>query len=231
MGMVRFYSRVLGLAFRGGWASVARALVFYASLAIVLERKFLGSIMQVSLSADTLLLCCAAIAIVWGVLRAPYLVFDEEKKRANVAEKKIKGNLKFSRKVQKEDEGGHYSVCVTVKNTSRSEKLQDCYCEIVELQNDAGDVIKRQFPLGPRIQERAKSGGRFGLDQGAAKDIPIFEIDQLRGNSFYIIRAGTEKVSLGFGVYTARVRGYGDSGQHDEITVHADFRTFAFTVE
>jgi hypothetical protein len=131
------------------------------------------------------------------------------------------------RDIRREGDGGHYFAYATVKNTSMAAKLHNCYCEIVELRNDAGEVILRQFPLGPEGQEPTESGSRFSLDQGAKKDILLFEIDQLKGNAFYI-RAATEKINLGFGVYTARVHGYGDSGQPDEITVRVDCRALTF---
>src|SRR5260370_23648956 len=94
MGMVRFHGSAVRRAF-GGWAGLARGLVFFVSLAVVLEHKLLSSSMQFSVSTDTILLWCAAIAINWGVIRAPYLVFDEEKKRADSAEPKLNGSLKF----------------------------------------------------------------------------------------------------------------------------------------
>jgi hypothetical protein len=99
MGMLHFYWRSVQLAFRGSMG-LARALVFFVSLALVIERWLFSAIMQFSVSADTILLWCAAAALIWGVLRAPYLVFDEQKRRADSAEKKINGSLKFSREIR-----------------------------------------------------------------------------------------------------------------------------------
>jgi hypothetical protein len=223
MGMVHFYWRTLRRAFRG-WAGLARALVFFASLAIVLEHKFLSSSMQFSISTDTILLWCAGVAIIWGVLRAPYLVFDEEKQRADSAERKIKGSLKFARAIRREGGGGHYSSYVTVTNTSVAEKMHNCRCEVAELFNSAGDVIHRNIGLTIRGQQ----GERFALDQNSNKEVPIFEIDQSESGFCVYLLGAAEKIRLDYDNYTARVCGYGDAGRSDEITVQLDIRSSEF---
>jgi hypothetical protein len=85
MGMLRFYWRAIRQHVFRGWAGLTRALMFFVALAIVLERKLLGQEIQFPLSTDTIILVCAAVAILWGVLRAPYLIFEEERHRAEEA--------------------------------------------------------------------------------------------------------------------------------------------------
>jgi hypothetical protein len=231
MGMVRFYCRVLRHVFCG-WAGLARSLVFLATLALVLERKFLSADMQLfSVSSENILLWCATIAIVWIILHSLYLVFDEEKQQADRAEQKINGSLKFARAIRKEGNGGHYSAYATVQNRSLALKMTNCRCEVVELRDASNEPIKRNISLGIRGEREGEVvGGRFELDQGSEKDIPLFAINQLEA-TFYMIGVGNQDITLAYGgIYTARVRGYGDGGQPDEITVRVDCRAVTFEV-
>jgi hypothetical protein len=200
MGMVRFYWRTLRRAF-SGWAGLARALVFSASLFIVLEHKILSSSMQFSISTDTMLLWCAAVSIIWGVIRSPYIVFDEEKRRADHAEKKLNGSLEFARAIRQEGDSGHYSAYVTVRNTSLATKFTNCRCEIVELRDDHDEIIGRNIGLRTRGQQVQETGGRFNLDQNSEKDVPIFVIDQSQGDGLYLINAGSDDTKLYHGIY------------------------------
>jgi hypothetical protein len=105
-----------------------------------------------------------------------------------------------------------------VRNTSLATKLRDCRCEIVEVLNDHGEVA-RNIGLRTRGQEYQEKQGRFNLDQNSEKEIALFEMHSLAEPEpgFYIIAAERKNVKLDYGgIYTAIVRGYGDSGEPDE---------------
>jgi hypothetical protein len=105
-------------------------------------------------------------------------------------------------------------------------KISNCHCEIIELRDAFDQVVGRNIRLKDRRQQAQETDGRFNLGQNAKTDIPLFEYDPTEF-ALHVISAA-EKIRLEFGTYTARVRGYGDSGEPDEITVRADCRTAAF---
>jgi hypothetical protein len=88
MESLRFYWRVFRVAFRG-WFGLARAGAFFVGLVYVLDRKLLGPGLQFTLNTETIPLYCVVIAILWGVLRAPYHIYAEEKGRADKAEREL----------------------------------------------------------------------------------------------------------------------------------------------
>jgi hypothetical protein len=94
----------------------------------------------------------------------------------------------------------------------------------MELRDASDDVVRRNIGLKPREQQAYERDGRFNLDQNSERDIRLFEYDPTEF-ALYVITAG-ENIKLEFGTYTARVRGCGDTGEPDEITVRADCRAF-----
>jgi hypothetical protein len=96
-----------------------------------------------------------------------------------------------------------------------------------ELREASWEIIQRNFGLRTKGQQEDELGGRFNLDQGSEKEILLFELDQLH-TALYVISAEPKKLKLDFGTYTARIRGYGDSGQADEITMNVDSRATPF---
>jgi hypothetical protein len=125
---------------------------------------------------------------------------------------------------------GDYTAYVIVKNTSLTEKLHDCRCEIVELRNADGDVIETNVGLRTKGQETKEKQGRFNLDQDSTKNIPVFRLDQSDENGLSIVNANEWDLNYDHGIYTARIRGYGDRGEPDEITVRIDSRTGDFQI-
>jgi hypothetical protein len=183
----------------------------------------------VSNETAKVLLGLSSFACVWA---ASYVLWSRERTERNKSDdKKLKGSLRFARAIRQEGDAGAYSAYATVQNTSLALKMTNCRCEIAELQDAHGQPIERNVGLRTRSQQEQESGGRFNLDQGSEKDIPVFELLQLQerpGPGLYIIGAGTNNIKLEFGVYTARVRAYGDSGQPDEITIKVDCRASPF---
>jgi|GEM_PF-6559754 len=125
---------------------------------------------------------------------------------------------------------GYYTAFVSVENTSPTIKLHDCRCEIIELRSGDGALIEKNIALRTRGQRNKEVQGRFNLDQGATKDLPIFEIDQSRDDGVTVVNANDWDITLEHGVYTASLRGYGDSGEADEITILLDSRDCDFRV-
>jgi hypothetical protein len=164
------------------------------------------------------------------------ILFPYQLWKANVAEikalkKRLAPRLRFLPKVRQEGEGGHYTAYVTVRNLSRAEKMRECRCEIVELKDAFGSIVERNIGLRTRGQQAQELGGRFNLDQQSEKDVPLFEVNQLEEpvGGFCVIAAGNKNIRLEYGgTYLALVRGYGDSGEPDEIVVRADSRAVTF---
>jgi hypothetical protein len=143
-----------------------------------------------------------------------------------------KKSIRFIRELDiSEGEFGYYTAHVLVTNTSLTEKLKDCRCEILELRDGDGSLIQKNIGLRTRGQENKQVQGRFNLDQDSTKDIPIFEIDQSRNdNGLTIINANNWDINLEHGIYTARIRAYGDTGPADEVTIRLDSRDCSFTM-
>jgi hypothetical protein len=136
----------------------------------------------------------------------------------------IQGNLEFGHPIRQEGEAGHYFGYLVVRNTSISEKMHNCRCEVTELAHSWGDTIKHNIGLTIRGQQDEY----FQLDQNAENEIPLFEIDQT-GPEFWVYLLGaTEKIKLRYDSYRARIRGYSDTGFAAEITVEFDPRRHGF---
>lgn len=141
-------------------------------------------------------------------------------------------NLSFNRKLQPPaGDFGFYTAYLSVMNTSPTEKLRDCRCEIVELRDEHGELIETHVGLRTKNQENKDKQGRFNLDQGADKEIPIFDIDQSEDDDgLSVINADGRDIRLTHGIYTAKVRGYGDRGEADEITVRLNTNNCVFDI-
>jgi hypothetical protein len=161
----------------------------------------------------------AASYAIWSRERAER---NKSQRRAQEAEAKSKGYLEFARCIRHEGEAGRYFGYAIVRNASVAGKLNNCRCEVVELSDAANEVVKRNIGLAVRGQQ----GERFGLDQGSEKEIPIFEVDQSKFIVYLL--AATEKIPLAYNNYIARVHGYGDTGESDEIKVQLDIRSSEF---
>jgi hypothetical protein len=92
------------------------------------------------------------------------------------------------------------------------------------------EVIYDHIGLRTKNQESKGTQGRFNLDQDAEKEIPIFDIDQSTDPGVTVINADGWQIDLQHGVYTARRRGYGDSGKPDQITVRIDSRDCQYEI-
>lgn len=142
-----------------------------------------------------------------------------------------KRNIELVRELEvPEGDFGHYTAYVRVRNTSRTEKLGNCRCEILELRDSDGFLIQRNIGLRTRGQENKEDQGRFNLDQDSIKDIPLFEIDQSRDEGLSIVNANKWDLSLEHGTYTVRIMSYGDSGIPDEMTVKINSRNCEFII-
>jgi hypothetical protein len=140
-------------------------------------------------------------------------------------------NLEFVRNLEPPvGDFGHYRASLKVRNTSPTAKMSNCRCEIIELMNSEGEVIYEHIGLRTKNQESKETQGRFNLDQDSDKEIPIFDIDQSADPGVTVINADGWDIALEHGVYIAKVRGYGDSGKPDEITVRIDSRNCEFEI-
>ncbi len=141
-------------------------------------------------------------------------------------------NLAFNRKLLRPiGEYGFYRAYLSVTNTSPTEKLRDCRCEIVELRNEYGELIETHIGLRTKNQENKDQQGRFNLDQGADKEIPLFDINQSEDvDVLSVINAEGRVIMLAHGIYTAKVRGYGDRGEADEIAVRLNTSNCDFDI-
>jgi|SRR5271166_3241161 len=236
MGFLRYYGRVLRVAFTHS-INIAQAVIFALVILFGLATRLLPKSITLTSWASALAGWQIAAEVLGGIViirlvLGGYWVFDAEKKRSDGAEQKIKGSLKFERAIRKEGDGGHYTAYATVRNTSLAAKM-DCRCEIVELRDVTGGILRRNITLRSREQQPTQgSRGQFQLDQNAENDIPLFEIDQLdqAGFTLYVIGA-FEKIGLEYGVYTARICAYGDRGKPDKITVQVNTRSIPNFVE
>ena len=156
MGVARYYGTVFRVAFTHS-LSIAQSVIFALAILIGGLAYFVPK-MQAILTPWVSALNGWQVAtgilgsIVFArLVLAFYWTFDEEKRRADRAEQKIKGSLKFEREIRKEGDGGHYLAYATVRNTSIAAKLHNCYCEIVQLQNDAGQEMAARKPARDEV--------------------------------------------------------------------------------
>jgi hypothetical protein len=183
-----------------------------------------------SATAKTLLGITAFVCF-WA---ASYTIWSRERternkseRKAQEAEAKIKGHLKFVRPIRREPDGGHYVAYATLRNTRSAHKMNGCRCEIFELRNIYDEVVETNRALTTREQRRVgEAVEQFDLYQSAEAEIPLFEIDY--SNHILYLLAATEKITLPYVNYTARVRCYGDTGESDEITVQVDTKSDEF---
>jgi hypothetical protein len=116
------------------------------------------------------LLLCAAFSLAHSVWR-------KENRARETAEARLTDilspRLQFAREIRKEGGGGRYWAYTTVRNTSLSEKMVNCRCEVVDLKDASGQVVQRNIGLGTTGQQAEHLGGRFNLDQGSETDIPF----------------------------------------------------------
>ncbi|WLA65575.1 hypothetical protein [Bradyrhizobium diazoefficiens] len=129
-----------------------------------------------------------------------------------------------------EGDFGHYTAYLPVRNTSKTEKLRDCRCEILELRDGGGALLMRNIGLRTRGQENKEIQGRFYLDQGAVKYIALFDIDQSQDDGLHIPNANNWDLRFEHGIYTAKVRCYGDSGEPDEVTLQINSHNCEYLV-
>jgi hypothetical protein len=130
---------------------------------------------------------------------------------------------------QPEGAFGFYTVLVAVENTSPTIKLHDCRCEILELRDENNRLIEKNIALRTRGQQNKEVQGRFYLDQAASKELPLFEVDQSK-EEVTVVNANGWDLTLDHGIYTAVLRGYGDSGEPDEMTVQLNSENGEFKV-
>ncbi|MGY4253634.1 hypothetical protein ACVI1L_000702 [Bradyrhizobium sp. USDA 4516] len=127
---------------------------------------------------------------------------------------------------------GHYTAYLKVRNTSPTKKLNNCRCEIIELRHADGEIICNHVGLRTRNQANKSTQGRFNLDQGAEKYVPLFNIDQSCDDdgAFKVVSADDLEIHLEHGIYVAQVRAYGDSGVADEVTVRLNTSNCRFEI-
>ncbi|MCA1549342.1 hypothetical protein I6F36_21155 [Bradyrhizobium sp. BRP19] len=140
--------------------------------------------------------------------------------------------LVFDRKLHRPaGEDGFYQACLVVRNTSPTEKLLNCRCEIVELRDHEGELVETHIGLRTKNQAGKAVQGRFNLDQGAEKEIPLFDINQSSDDeTLGVINADGRELKLPYGIYTAKIRAYGDRGIADELTVSLNTSNCDFIV-
>jgi hypothetical protein len=95
MQMFSFYCRVRKRVFKGWWG-IARAIGFFVALLLALWRYLINPAVQLPLSADIVLLLCVAAAIFWVLLRTPYLMYADEKHRADGLQERLTPRLSAS---------------------------------------------------------------------------------------------------------------------------------------
>ncbi|MCK1453584.1 hypothetical protein IVB36_22590 [Bradyrhizobium sp. 35] len=140
-------------------------------------------------------------------------------------------HLAFDRKLQiPAGDYGHYQAYLVVVNTSPTEKLLNCRCEIVELRDDEGELIETHIGLRTKNQADKSTQGRFNLDQGAEKEVPLFDIDQSNDDGLGVINADGREITLPHGIYTAKIHGYGDRGIADELVVRLNTSNCEFII-
>ena len=185
--------------------------LFYAWLVRLLERYFGVSESEFFAAATSVAFpVIGAIAVVWILHR--YITRQFERR-----------NLEIVRTLEQPGgEDGHYRAFITVKNSSRYEKMLNCRCEIVELRDSAGEILLTHVGLRTANQENKELKGRFYLDQDATKDIPVFDIDQQYDEGLIVINADYDDLKFEHGVYYARIRAYGDKGPPDEVAVRVN---------
>jgi hypothetical protein len=84
--------------------------------------------------------------------------------------------------------------------------------------SDTDDAILRAA-IREQVGSTLKRLHRSGAVENIEEDIPLFMLAQLQEPALYVLSAGANNLKLHLGVYAARLRGYGDSGEADEITV------------
>jgi hypothetical protein len=167
--------------------------------------------------------CGISLIVILDILvYFPFQLWKTNTAKIKLLEDKIARRLKFVRSIREEGGDGHYFANITVRNTSDSEKMLRCRCEIVELRHMSGDLIDRNIGLIAKGQQDE----RFELDQNSEKEVAVFEVDQVE----YCVYAlgATGKIRLHYDSYTARIRGSGDTGKPDEITLQLDIRAAGF---
>jgi hypothetical protein len=93
--------------------------------------------------------------------------------------------------------------------------------------SDTDDAILRAA-IREQVGSTLKRLHRSGAVEDIEEDIPLFTLAQLQEPALYVLSAGANNLKLHLGVYAARLRGYGDSGEADEITVMVDCRASPF---
>lgn len=141
-------------------------------------------------------------------------------------------HLAFDRKLRRPaGDFGFYTAYLIVTNTSPTEKLLNCRCEIVELRDDENAVIETHIGLRTKNQADKSAQGRFNLDQGAEKEIPLFDINQSSDEeTLGVINADGRELKFPYGIYTAKIRAYGDRGTADELTVRLNTSNCEFII-
>ncbi|WLA65663.1 hypothetical protein [Bradyrhizobium diazoefficiens] len=140
--------------------------------------------------------------------------------------------LVFDRKLRRPvGDFGFYHAYLVVMNTSPTEKLLNCRCEIVELRDCEGELVDTHIGLRTKNQADKAIQGRFNLDQGAQKEIPLFDINQpSEDETLVVINADGRELKLPYGIYTAKIRAYGDRGIADELTVRLNTSNCEFII-
>lgn len=141
-------------------------------------------------------------------------------------------HLAFDRKLRRPaGDFGFYTAYLIVTNTSPTEKLLNCRCEIIELRDDEDALIETHIGLRTKNQADKNTQGRFNLDQGAEKEIPLFDINQGSADeTLGVINADGREFKFPYGIYTAKIRAYGDRGIADELTVRLNTNNCEFII-
>jgi hypothetical protein len=236
--MRSYWKHVLCRAFRDtlsglhlqAWGQILGALAIAAAVIIVLV--FWGSS---GAASDELVARAAAIGAIvlafplvysWNLLRIPALRDAELTRTISDLRSQLRKSLRFARDTKLTGDEGFYRASLWVENTSKTEKLLNCRCEIIELADESGEILMQHIGLRTTNQANKENQGRFYLDQGAEKEIPLFDIDQSgmdEERAIAIINAEDEGYFLPAGVYTALVRAYGDRGEADEVRVRLTY--------
>jgi hypothetical protein len=146
MDFLQYYGRVFRTAFMHSF-DIAQAVIFSLVIVVGAAAWLFPKLNVILTDWATALTGWQIAAVTLGgivlarLVLAFYWTFDKKKRRADSAEQKIKGYLKFVRAIRTEGGGGHYLSYVTARNISVSEKMHNCRCEVAELLNSAGDVI------------------------------------------------------------------------------------------
>jgi hypothetical protein len=219
-GEIRTYIIAVCRHVPGSWKRGSFIIEMIVSIAVIIL-LLLG--WRFDAISKVVTVCGISLIVILDILvYFPFQLWKANTDKIKLLEDKIARRLIFVRSVREDGGDGHYFGNITVRNISDAKKMIRCRCEIAELRHMSGDLVERNIGLIAKGQQDE----RFELDQNSEKEIPVFEVDQVEHCVYALGSAG--KIRLHYDSYTARIRGYGDTGKADEITLQLDIRVAGF---